>query len=141
MRIFLDANVLFSAARSDGSIRRLLHELVRNEHLCVADGYVWEEAQRNLAIRSQDGQQSLQGMAPLIELHSGFAGSGVDTGDTSLPDKDSPVLASAVALACDVLVTGDRTHFGSLYGATIHGVTIHTPRSLAELMHTSEQHT
>jgi hypothetical protein len=29
------------------------------------------------------------------------------------------------------LVTGDRTHFGPLHGRTIHGVTIHSPRSLA----------
>ena len=134
MRVFLDANVLFSAARSDSSIRRLLQELVRNEHLCIADGYVWEEARRNLAVRTPEGPQSLQGIASLIELHTGFAGSGVEVGETNLPDKDIPILASAVALACDALVTGDRTHFGSLYGTTIHGVTIHSPRSLAELM-------
>jgi hypothetical protein len=28
-------------------------------------------------------------------------------------------------------VTGDRTHFGSLYGRTVNGVTIHSPSSLA----------
>jgi hypothetical protein len=29
MRIFLDANILFSAAKSDGAVRRLLDELRR----------------------------------------------------------------------------------------------------------------
>ena len=32
----------------------------------------------------------------------------------------------------DALMTGDRTHFGKLYGTTIEGVTIHSPRSLAD---------
>jgi hypothetical protein len=32
-----------------------------------------------------------------------------------LPDKDQPVLAAAIRLRCNVLVTGDRTHFGAGY--------------------------
>jgi hypothetical protein len=35
-------------------------------------------------------------------------------------------------LECAVLVTGDRTHVGALVGQTVHGVTFHSPRSLAE---------
>ena len=42
------------------------------------------------------------------------------------------MLGAAIRLRCDALVTGDRTHFGALYGRTIAGVTIHSPRSLAE---------
>jgi len=49
-----------------------------------------------------------------------------------LPAKDRPVLAAAIHQSCGALVTGDRTHFGPLYGRTIHGVAIHSPRSLAE---------
>ena len=30
--------------------------------------------------------------------------------------------------------TGDRSHFGALFGTSLHGVTIHTPRSLAEVL-------
>ena len=50
----------------------------------------------------------------------------------ALPEKDRPVLAAAIRLRCDALVTGDRTHFGKLYGVTIEGVAIHSPQSLAE---------
>ena len=32
-----------------------------------------------------------------------------------LPAKDAPILAAAVAVRADVLVTGDRAHFGALY--------------------------
>ena len=49
-----------------------------------------------------------------------------------LPEKDRPVLAAAMRPRCDVLVTGDRLHFGAAYGKTFGGVTIHSPRSLAE---------
>ncbi len=35
-----DANILFSAAKSDGAIRRLLKELRGAGHPCVADSYV-----------------------------------------------------------------------------------------------------
>jgi hypothetical protein len=45
---------------------------------------------------------------------------------------DQPVLLAAIRLNCDVLVTGDRTHFGPGYGRAFEGVTIHSPRSLAE---------
>lgn len=49
-----------------------------------------------------------------------------------LPEKDRPVLAAAMRLQCEALVTGERTHFGASYGKTLGGVTIHSPRSLAE---------
>jgi hypothetical protein len=42
------------------------------------------------------------------------------------------VLAAAMQLGCEALVTGDRTHFGAFYGKTFGGVKIHSPRSLAE---------
>jgi hypothetical protein len=44
------------------------------------------------------------------------------------------VLAAAIRHRCDALVTGDRTHFGRLYGKVIHGVAIHSPRSIAEAL-------
>jgi len=49
-----------------------------------------------------------------------------------LPEKDRPVLAAAILGGCEALVTGDRTHFGALFGSAIEGVAIHSPASLAE---------
>ncbi len=51
-----------------------------------------------------------------------------------LPAKSRPVLAAAIRLGCDALVTGDRKHFGRAYGLEVGGVTIHSPRSLAETL-------
>ena len=48
-----------------------------------------------------------------------------------LPENDRPVLAAAIRLRCNALVTGDRKHFGSGYGRVFGGVTIHSPASLA----------
>ena len=35
-----------------------------------------------------------------------------------------------MALKCDALVTGDRTHFGAGYGKVFDGVTIYSPAQL-----------
>jgi len=48
MRVFLDANILFSAAKSPGAIRQLVHQIQIRSHECVADEYVIAEARRNL---------------------------------------------------------------------------------------------
>ena len=44
------------------------------------------------------------------------------------------MLAAAVRLRCEALVTGDRSHFGALYGKTVAGAGIHSPHSLAEAL-------
>jgi hypothetical protein len=54
--------------------------------------------------------------------------------DLLLPEKDLPVLASAIQHRGQALLTGDKTHFGRLYGQTIAGVCVHSPQSLAELL-------
>lgn len=134
MRIFLDANVLFSATKSDGIVRRLLDLLIEAGHECWADGFVAEEARRNLAAKFPDGLPVLETL--LSRLHTGP----IHTPDPALedglplPEKDRPVLAAAIRHRCEALVTGDRTHFGRLYGKAIHGVTIHSPRSIAEAL-------
>jgi len=47
MRVFLDANILFSAAKSSGPIRAFLDELKSRGHTLVADGYVADKARWN----------------------------------------------------------------------------------------------
>jgi uncharacterized protein len=132
MRIFLDANILFSAAKSDGAIRRLLLLLERGGHKLVADAYVIEEARRNLAAKHPDGIKALDAIVPALEVVEMSAGSPGLVATLPLPEKDKPVLMAAIAAHCQALVTGDLTHFGPLFGKRIAGVTIHSPRSLAE---------
>lgn len=55
--------------------------------------------------------------------------------EQSLPLKDAPILAAAVQARCDVLVTGDRTHFGALYRRRFRGVEVLSPAdTLARLL-------
>jgi len=35
---------------------------------------------------------------------------------------------------CQALLTGDKMHFGALYGQPTGGVTIHSPQTLAEAL-------
>ncbi|MCX8004684.1 MAG: PIN domain-containing protein [Burkholderiaceae bacterium] len=128
MRVFLDANILFSAAKSDGAVRALVRLLVEHGHECWADAYVVAEARRNLLAKGVEALHVLDALLPHLRLAAVVA---VDE-LAWLPEKDRPVLAAAIHLRCDALVTGDRTHFGAGYGRSFGGVTVHSPRSLAE---------
>ena len=134
MRIFLDANILFSAAKSKGAVSQLLDRLIGGGHDCCVDGYVVEEARRNLALKAPQGLNVLDTL--LVRMHVAPAQPGDVALEAALPlpEKDRPVLAAAIRQRCEVLVTGDRTHFGRHYGKTVHGVTIYSPRSIAEAL-------
>ncbi len=132
MRIFLDANILFSAARADGAVRQLLALSEAAGHELWADAYVFEEARRNLAAKAPDALPVLHAMTTRIKLGGLLAHTSLLPETTTLPEKDRPVLAAAIHHRCDILVTGDRTHFGPLYGKTIRGVTVLSPTMLAE---------
>ncbi len=134
MRIFLDANVLFSAAKSDGAVRQLLRLLEKSGHECCVDGYVIEEARRNLVAKAPDRVVVLDGLLSRMTTSGAQRVDAALETSLPLPAKDRPVLSAAIRQRCSALVTGDRTHFGPLYGRTIHGVTIHSPRSLAEAL-------
>jgi predicted nucleic acid-binding protein len=132
MRIFLDANILSSAAKSNGAIRTLLGLLAEAGHECHADTFVVEEARRNLALKAPAGLPVLDRLLDRIHVAQVTANPSESDVVRPLPEKDRPVLAAAVQLNCEVLVTGDRKHFGALYGKTLGGVKIHSPRSLAD---------
>ena len=132
MRIFLDANILFSAARSNGAIRQLLQLLQSLGHTLVADDYVIAEAHRNLASK-ESGQavSDLQTLLGVVEV-SAYRSRVPDADVSWLHPKDQPVLLAAIALGCDILVTGDKTHFGAGYGTVCGGVTVCSPALLAQ---------
>jgi uncharacterized protein len=132
VRVFLDANVLFSSARSDGAIRRLLGLLRDSGHLACVDAFVIEEARRNLAAKSATAVPELERLLETIERLPTWPADPDLLAAIPLPEKDQPVLAAAIRGGCDALVTGDRTHFGALYGTAFQGVAIHSPVSLAE---------
>jgi predicted nucleic acid-binding protein len=132
MRVFLDANILFSAAKSHGAIHQLLRLLGERGHDCWVDGYVVAEARRNLLAKGREALAELDALLPQLHVAPTSSPSSATAPVEWLPEKDRPVMAAAIRLGCNALLTGDRTHFGSGYGKTFGGVTIYSPRSLAE---------
>ena len=136
MRVFLDANILFSAAKTNGAVRELLRLLQGADHECWIDDYVVFEAYRNLTTKGPEALSALDALVASCRLSPAqVPGTSTSRAEIDwLPEKDRPVLAAAIRLRCDALVTGDRTHFGAGYGKVFAGVMIHSPRSLAEAL-------
>lgn len=131
MRVFLDANILFSAAKSDGAVRELLHLLLAHGHDCRVDEYVVIEARRNLVAKEPSALIQLDTLLKRLHVSPAQAPGPELRLVNWLPEKDRAVLAAAIRLRCDALVTGDHTHFGAGYGRIFAGVTIYSPRALA----------
>ena len=136
MRIFLDANVLFSAAHSDGAVSRFLDQLVDSGHELCVDGYVVAEARRNLATKAPAAAAAALGRLLRHASQVRDRPAATVAGLEFLPEKDRPVLAAAIRGGCAALVTGDVAHFGRWFGKTFGGVTIHSPRSLLDSLYT-----
>ena len=132
MRVFPDANILFSAAKSDGAVRELLHLLLEHGHDCRVDEYVVNEARRNLAAKELPALTQLDALLKHLHVSPAQAPGPELRLVNWLPEKDRAVLAAAIRLRCNALVTGDHTHFGAGYGRIFAGVTIYSPRALAE---------
>ena len=121
-RVFLDANVLFSAAyRQDAGLRRFWR-LPRVQ--LVSSRYALEEARANLARPEQ--RQRLEQLAAGVEITPALTPGELPKG-IRLPDKDVPILLAAIAAQATHLVTGDLSHFGPLYGKRVQGVLVLTP--------------
>src|SRR6056297_3917221 len=132
MRIFLDANILFSAAYSDAAIRPLIKDLEAASCSLVADRYVFEEALRNLTIQRSEAVPHLHKLMGLLTIVPTHISSSKIPPDINLPDKDIPVLASAIEAGCDILMTGDTRRFSTLFGRSIGGLSIRSPVETAK---------
>lgn len=136
MRIFLDANILFSASKSAAAVHALLKLALKQKHILCADEYVVAEARRNLQSKAPpDAIARLTAWLTAIEvMPTRLHGSAALASTAWLPEKDRPVLAAAIRLQCDILVTGDVTHFGSGFGKRFDGVMLCSPSMLYEAM-------
>jgi predicted nucleic acid-binding protein len=124
-RLLLDANVLFSAAyRKDAGVRRLWG---LPEAELVTSAYAIEEARRNLSTAEQRADlNELLAAVRVSNLLADPAGHPEIEG-SGLPEKDLPILRAAVAANATHLVTGDRRHFGALFGEKVAGVLVVRP--------------
>jgi hypothetical protein len=127
MRIFLDANILFSSALPLSRMRAFLDFLCL-DHECLTNAYAVEEARRNLAAKYPEAVRHLDPIVRKCELVQ------VVRSDLKikLALKDVPILGGAVAGRANYLLTGDERDFGRFFGDTIEGVKVVSPKMLAE---------
>ncbi|MGZ4836594.1 MAG: PIN domain-containing protein [Terriglobales bacterium] len=119
-RLFLDANVLFSAAyRPDAGIARLWK--LKNVELLTSH-YAAEEARINLIDREQ--QQRLAELLVVVRIVTGISPL---PREVSLPEKDRPILQAALHASATHLLTGDKQHFGQYFGRSLGGVLVLPP--------------
>lgn len=119
-RLFLDANVLFSAAYRPAAGIVRLWELKNVELLTSA--YAAEEARVNLL---EDEQiQRLKSLLESVHIITGFFP--LPPGVT-LPEKDQPILQAALWARATHLLTGDKQHFGKYFGGRLGGVLVLSP--------------
>lgn len=123
--LFLDANVLFSAAYRSDAVFRMLWRFPGTR--IVTSTYVIDEVLRNL--RSVEHRRDL---LTLLDASSVYDSVGHDAEPISevvhLAAKDRPVLVDALATRSSHLLTSDLRHFGWLYGRSIAGILVMHPR-------------
>lgn len=120
-RLFLDANVLFSAAYRPGAGLLRLWKLDRAV-LC-SSRYALEEAKINLDEEVQ--QARLTKLAEAVHFFDA-AQRKLPRG-VSLPEKDVSILLAAIEARATHLLTGDVRHFGPYFGKRIEGIVIVLP--------------
>ncbi len=126
MKVFLDANIVFSAVHQQEGRAQSLLLLARVGHcdLLVSE-HALEEARRNLARKSHSFEKRLEDLLAMTEVVAEAPASLVRWAlEQGLPLKDAPILAAAMHANADLLATGDRRDFGHLYGKTLRGVRV-----------------
>ena len=122
-RLFLDANVLFSAAyRGNAGVQRLW--ALPNATLVTSE-YAVSEARRNLATPEQLSR--LDRLLESIEVGPARTLDPTLRRGIELREKDWPILGGAVAAGATHLITGDLRDFGPFFGQVVLGVLILTP--------------
>ena len=121
-RLFLDANVLFSAAYRAGSPFVAFWKM--DDVILMSSNYAVEEARNNLDSDEQRSRlkqltQSMEIIAiyPEVQLPKNIR----------LPGKDEPILQAAIAAKATHLLTGDLAHFHPYYNKTVGGVLVQKP--------------
>ena len=123
-RVFLDANVIFSAAYAPDS--HLLGLWSRSDIELVTSLLALEEARRNLAAHNREGLVVLDNLIAGMTIVAGTRAGNLPS-DIQLADKDAPILTAAIESGCSHLLTGDKRHFGDLFGHNVGGVMIQKP--------------
>ena len=127
--VFLDANVVFSAALG-GPAFELLLELAGSGRLRLTTSRACVvEAETNLERKRPDMRGALASVLRGVSVQAWDESEDTEWAATSVDHDDVHVLAAARASGADVLLTGDTTHFGRLTERDDLGLRVRTPRA------------
>lgn len=130
MRVFLDANILYSASFPNSHLAAFLSQL-HHHTVLLTNTYAAAEAGRNIAAKQPARVAAHAQLVASLTLVPTLI---FDPGVT-LADKDRPILCGAISGSADYLLTGDKRDFGHLFGKTVRGVKIVSVQMLlAELI-------
>lgn len=125
-RIFLDANILFTAAHNSNGKAAFIIELGGQGYWeLFTSAYAREEARRNLEIKYPDRLKTLfQLLQSMTIVHPGSE----SRYPQGLTLKDQPIFQAALACRATHLLTGDIKDFGSFMNkpAATYGVNVQT---------------
>ena len=110
MRLFFDANTLFTAARNPKGKAVLVVDLGAEGYWDLyTSAYAIEEARRNLEAKFP---AALSAFAKLLTSFQAGPESRAHPCPTDLPDKDCPIYLAALGCRATHLLTGDIRDFG-----------------------------
>lgn len=110
MKLFLDANVLFTAAHNPGGKAAFVIALGEEDYWeVVTSSLAIEEARRNLEIKFPDALDAFVSLVDAVDVVPAVFD---EKCPIELPEKDVPIFLAAVGAKCTHLLTGDLRHFG-----------------------------
>jgi hypothetical protein len=127
VKVFLDSSVLLSACGSERSLSRLITEIAEERKwVLVSAAYCRAETTKNLGKFGIEASGYWKSLQRKVE----WAPNALTTRRPLLltASKDKPVLISALAERCDLLLTLDKGDFEILLSTEAYGMEILTPR-------------
>ena len=122
-RLFLDTNVLFSAAYNEDSDFQRLWQLP--DTTLIISTYILEEVLRHVVEPSR--LERLGRLLAGVETITNWAHVSLPDEMATLRQKDVPVIQAAITAQATHLITGDKHDFGDYFGQTVEGVEIILP--------------
>lgn len=110
IRLFLDANVLFTTAHNpDGKASLIISRGVKGAWEVYTSAFAVEEARRNLAIKYPSSERIFNDIISTIAIVSESPNASYPA---ALDEKDRAIFQAAYACRATHLLTGDTAHFG-----------------------------
>jgi predicted nucleic acid-binding protein len=123
IRLFLDANVLFTAAHNPSGKAALIIDLGSQKYWeVVSCSFAIDEARRNIIIKFPGCLEKLDSLLTTVKKVPSGSGR---LCPIPIPEKDRPILEAAIGCKATHLLTGDMKDFGPFMNNPDHTSGVH----------------